>query len=190
MLLAHNEDYVLLRSLSKPYQAILSQLVMTALPVNLLQILRLSIDLVHRPRQAVLVLLVLRVLCVRIIARAYQAVLMGVLLARYNRVLLIDVVAVGLLPLLWVPGLLAILMLHCVGTGVLNEIRACDHVLHALLLYLLEVALVLQHPTQVLYLADVADSGLLELEVLLVQQVLVDLRLGVVAGVLLRIGLV
>ena len=81
-------------------------------------------------------------------------------------------------------------MLHCVGTGVLNEIRACDHVLHALLLYLLEVALVLQHPTQVLYLADVADSGFLELEVLLVQQVLVDLRLGVVAGVLLGIGLV
>lgn len=38
----------------------------------------------------------------------------------------------------------------------------------------------LQHPTQVLYLADVADSGLLELEVLLVQQVLIDLRLRVV----------
>jgi len=54
---------------------------MAALPVDLLQVLRLPIDLVHRPRQAVLVLLVLRVLRVRIVARAYQAVFVGVWLA-------------------------------------------------------------------------------------------------------------
>ena len=54
---------------------------MTALPINLLQILCLSVDLVHRPGQAVLVLLVLRVLCVGVVARAYQAVLVRVLLA-------------------------------------------------------------------------------------------------------------
>ena len=51
---------------------------MAALSVDLLQVLRLSIDLIHGTRQAVLVLLVLRVLGVRIVARAYQAVFVRV----------------------------------------------------------------------------------------------------------------
>ena len=40
------------------------------------------------------------------------------------------------------------LLLHGVRARVLNEAGAGDHVLHALFLYLLQVALVLEHPAQ------------------------------------------
>ena len=76
------------------------------------------------------------------------------------------------------------------GTRVLDEARPCNHILHALLLYLLKIPLVLQHPTQVLNLAYVANSCLLEVQVVLVLQVLVNLGLRVIAGVLLVVCLV
>lgn len=82
------------------------------------------------------------------------------------------------------------LLLQSVGTRVLNEARACNHILHALLLYLLKIPLVLQHPAQVLNLAYVANPCLLELQVVLVLQVLVNLGLRVIAGVLLVVCLI
>ena len=65
---------------------------MAALPVNLLQILCFSVDLVHSSAQAVFVLLVLRVLGVRVVARANEAVFVRVGLARYARIFLVDAV--------------------------------------------------------------------------------------------------
>ena len=65
---------------------------MAALPVNLLQIFCFSIDLVHGPTQAVFVFLVLRVLGVRVVARADEAVFVRVGLARHNRIFLVDAV--------------------------------------------------------------------------------------------------
>ena len=86
---------------------------MTALAVDLLQVLRLPVDLVHGPREPVLVLLVLRVLRVRVVARPHQTVLVRVLLPRHDRVLLVDAVAVRmLLSFLRMPRNRTLLMLH------------------------------------------------------------------------------
>ena len=152
---------------------------MTALPVNLLQIFRFSVDLVHGPAQAVFMLLVLRVLGVWVVARADEAVFVWVGLARHNWIFLVDAVDAVNAVAVWlfrclcrVLGDLGWLLLQSVGTRVLNEARPCNHILHALLLYLLKIPLVLQHPTQVLNLAYVANSCLLELQVVLVLQVL------------------
>ena len=124
-------------------------------------------------------LLVLRVFRVRVVARTHKTVLMRVLLSGHRRVLLVDAVVGRMLLslLVWMPILLMLQVVVLSSSRVLDKTWSSNHVLHALFLDLLQVALVLQHPAQVFYLADVADSGLLELKVLLVQQVLVDLRL-------------
>lgn len=137
-------------------------------------------------------LLVLRVFRVRVVARTHKTVLMRVLLSGHRRVLLVDAVVGRMLLslLVWMPILLMLQVVVLSSSRVLDKTWPSNHVLHALFLYLSEVAQMLQHTAQVFNLADVPDARLLEFKVLLVLHFLVQFRLGVVARVLLVIVLI
>lgn len=136
---------------------------MAALPVNLLHILGLAVYLIHGARQSVLVLLVLRVFCVRVVVRAYQAIFVRIRFTRRHRIFLVNTIVVGQLLAFKLQLLLTLLAwVTRVGARILEQVWIGDHVLHAFLLDLLHIALVLQHATKVLNFGNVANACFME----------------------------